>query len=272
MAALDEYPQLDVIAVGAHPDDVEIACGGTLARLVRQGYKVGIIDLTDGEPTPGSPGPEVRLAEAKKAAETLGAHVRVTMDLPNRRLFDSFEARVALATEFRKYRPKVVIGFGDKTPLASPDHWQAMQITDAAIFYARLTKWDEYFGGLPVHTISTQLYFRLAFEPQTLEGFPGQFTIDIGDTLETKIASICCYETQFPPAKSHVFDRVRGAALIAGAAAGFTAGESFVSVRPLGAYDLMKLVLPGRAQPAPLASPAAKQPTEEFLPEDRPPT
>jgi LmbE family N-acetylglucosaminyl deacetylase len=268
---LDKYPQLDVIVVGAHPDDVEIACGGTIARLVQQGYRVGIIDLTDGEPTPASPGPEVRLAEAKRAAEVLGAQVRVTLDLPNRRLFDSFESRVLLAKEFRKYRPKVVIGFGDKTPLASPDHWQAMQITDAAIFYSRLTKWDSHFDHLPVHTISTQVYFRLAFEPQTLEGFPSTFTIDISETLDAKIRAIACYATQFPPAKAHVFDRVRGAALIAGAAAGFAAGETFVSVRPLGAYDLMQLVLPGRTQPAPVADPAAKQPTEEFLPEERSP-
>lgn len=141
----EEYPRLDVIAVGAHPDDAEIACGGTLAKLVKQGYKVGIIDLTDGEPTPNSPGPEVRLEEARKAAETLGIQQRVTLDLPNRRLFDGFEARIALAKEFRKYRPQVVIGFGDKTPLASPDHWQAMLITDAAVFYSRLTKWDDDF-------------------------------------------------------------------------------------------------------------------------------
>lgn len=59
---------LDVVAVGAHPDDVEIGCGGTLARMVQQGYRVGIVDLTDGEPTPLSPGPEVRLAEAGAAA------------------------------------------------------------------------------------------------------------------------------------------------------------------------------------------------------------
>ena len=65
-------PQLDVIAVGAHPDDIEIACGGTLARLVDAGHRVGIIDLTDGEPTPLSPGPEVRLAEAQGGGETLG--------------------------------------------------------------------------------------------------------------------------------------------------------------------------------------------------------
>ena len=82
----DDYPQLDVIAVGAHPDDIEIACGGTLAKLVEQGHTVGIIDLTDGEPTPLSPGPEVRLAEARRAAEVLGASVRVTLDMPNRRM------------------------------------------------------------------------------------------------------------------------------------------------------------------------------------------
>jgi len=240
----EAHPQLDVIAVGAHPDDVEIACGGTLARLVKQGYQVGIVDLTDGEPTPNSPGPEVRLAEAKQAAAVLGAAVRVTLDLPNRRLFDTFEARVLLAREFRKYRPKIVIGFGDKTPLASPDHWQAMQITDAAVFYSRLTKWDEHFDGLPVHAIQSQLYFRLAFEPEVLGGYPSHFTVDISETLEQKLAAVRCYATQFPPGKQHVFDRIRGAAMIAGAAANFAAGETFVSTRPLGSLDLVKTVLP----------------------------
>jgi len=243
-ASTDDYPRLDVIAVGAHPDDVEIACGGTLARLVHQGYHVGIIDLTDGEPTPKSPGPEVRLAEAQAAAAALGVHQRITLDLPNRRLFDSFEARVALAKEFRKYRPKIVIGFGDKTPLASPDHWQAMLITYAAVFYSRLTKWDEHFDGLPVHAVSAQLYFRLAFEPQTLVGYPSHFTADISETLETKIDSIRCYATQFPPEKEYVFDRIRGAAMLAGAASGFQAGEVFVSARPLGTRDLVKTALP----------------------------
>src|SRR5262245_10896807 len=244
MPLSDSYPQLDVIAVGAHPDDVAIACGGTLAKLVRQGYQVGIIDLTDGEPTPNSPGPEIRLAEAQAAAAALGIKTRVTLDLPNRRLFDSFEARVLLAKEFRKYRPKVVIGFGDKTPMASPDHWQAMQITDAAVFYSRLTKWDEHFGDLPVHAIQSQLYFRLAFEPETLGGYPSHFTVDISETLEQKIAAIRCYQTQFPPGKAHVFDRIRGAAMLCGAAANFAAGEVFVSTRPLGTLDVVNTVLP----------------------------
>src|SRR5436190_904196 len=244
MAAVSDYPQLDVIAVGAHPDDVEIACGGTLAKLTKQGYKIGIVDLTDGEPTPGSSGPEQRKAEAQAAAEAIGAQVRVILDLPNRRLFDSFEARVLLAKEFRKYRPKIVIGFGDKTPMASPDHWQAMLITDAAVFYSRLSKWEQHFDNLPVHNIAAQLYFRLAFEPQNLSGFPSHFSVDITDTLETKIASIRCYASQFPATKEHVFDRIRGAALIAGSASGFHAGETFVSTRSLGVKDLVKTVLP----------------------------
>src|SRR5512145_3443954 len=106
------YQQLEVIAVGAHPDDVEIACGGTLAMLADAGYQVGIVDLTDGEPTPLSPGPDVRMAEARAAGEALGVHLRTLLHLPNRRLFDSFEARVKLAVEFRKHRPRLVIGLG----------------------------------------------------------------------------------------------------------------------------------------------------------------
>ena len=244
MAESTELPApLDVIVVGAHPDDAEIACGGTIAKLVEQGHQVGIIDLTDGEPTPGSPDPEHRLEEARRAADLLGVQQRITLALPNRRLFDNFESRVALAKEIRRYRPQVVIGFGDKTPMASPDHWQAMQITDAAIFYARLSKWDDTFDGLPTHQIAAQLYFRLAFEPMALAGFSGHFTVDISDTLETKLASIRCYESQFPPEKAYVFDRIRGAALFAGAACGYAAGEVFVAARPLGTTDMMKFLL-----------------------------
>ncbi|MEM7785954.1 MAG: PIG-L family deacetylase, partial [Planctomycetota bacterium] len=150
---------LDVIAVGAHPDDCEIGCGGTLAALASVGLKVGIIDLTNGEPTPNCPDPAIRIEEANQAAEVLGVTKRVILDLPNRRLFDTFDARCALAIEFRKYRPKIVIGIGGKTPTASPDHWQAMQITDAAVFYSRLSKWENHFDGLPVHRIERQLYY-----------------------------------------------------------------------------------------------------------------
>lgn len=241
-SASDLPTPLDVIAVGAHPDDVEISCGGTLAKLVGQGYRVGIIDLTDGEPTPNSPGPEFRLAEAKQAADVLGIHERILLDLPNRRLMDCFEHRVALAKEFRRWRPSLVIGFGDKTPMASPDHWQAMQITDAAVFYSRLTKWDTHFDGLPVHTIGRQLYFRLAVEPDAIPGNAHHLIVDIADTLEQKLESLLCYKSQFGH-KANLIERVRAAAVVTGAAAGTLAGESFAAAKPYAVDDLMKTVM-----------------------------
>lgn len=239
----DQPPRLDVIAVGAHPDDIEIACGGTLAKLVRQGYRVGIIDLTDGEPTPGSPGPAVRLAEADAAAKTLGIHERINLGLPNRRLFDNFENRVALATEFRRWRPKLVIGFGAKTPMASPDHYQSMLLTDAAIFYSRLTKWDEHFGGLSVHAVSRHLYFRLALEPDVLPGEPYHVAVDIGATLDIKIESVLCYQTQFS-GKPYIADRIRAAAVVSGSAAGVSAAEVFVAPKPFAVDDLVATIMP----------------------------
>lgn len=234
---------LDVIVVGAHPDDVEIACGGTIAALVDLGYRVGIIDLTDGEPTPHSPGPEVRLAEAQEAAKVLGVHVRKILPFTNRRLMDGFDERVALAIEFRRYKPKIVIGFGSKTPMASPDHYQAMQITDAAVFYSRLTKWEDVFQGTAPHVIDRQLYFRLSFEPAPASGIENSITVDITDTLEQKLEAIRCYKTQFPPSKAYIFDRVRGLAIAAGAAANCYAGETFISTRSLRTKDLIQSVL-----------------------------
>jgi N-acetylglucosamine malate deacetylase 1 len=240
--------ELDAIAVGAHPDDVEIACGGTLARLSRQGYKVGIVDLTDGEPTPLSPGPDVRLEEARRAAEILGVHVRVNLNLPNRRLFDTFEARVALAKVFRKYRPKLVIGFGGKTVMASPDHFQAMQITDAAVFYSRLTKWDEHFDGLPVHTVTTQLGFPISLHSLETPEAAGTIIADIGDTLATKVEAVRCYATQFPAKKAGIFSAIETMNRYQGLTAGYEAGELFLTYRSVGVVDLMRWACPGRAR------------------------
>ncbi len=240
--------ELDLIAVGAHPDDVEITCGGTLAHLSQLGYRVGIVDLTDGEPTPGSPGPDVRLEEARQAARILGVADRINLNLPNRRLFDSFEARVALATVFRKRKPKVVIGFGGKTVLASPDHYQAMLITDAAVFYSRLSKWDEYFDGLPTHPIANQLSFPISLHGLDLPEASGYIVADVSTTLEIKLESIRAYKTQFPPAKSGIFRTVEAMNRYHGATAGFEAGEVFMTHRSVGVGDLMKWASPRHAR------------------------
>ena len=234
---------LDVIAVGAHPDDVEIGCGGTLARLVQQGYRVGIVDLTDGEPTPGSPGPEVRLAEAAEAAGILGVH-RETLSLPNRRLFDSFEARVAVAKVFRRFRPRIVLGLAGRTPMASPDHWQAMQITDAGVFYSRLTKWDDDFDHLPVHRVERQLWYPLGFQQVAAPDGGGRIVVDISSTLDIKLKAIRAYQTQFPPEKERLFRLVESQNRLSGTLAGFEAGEVLISATELGTVDLVKTIFP----------------------------
>jgi N-acetylglucosamine malate deacetylase 1 len=241
LESIDENPPLDVIAVGAHPDDVEIACGGTLAKLVEQGHCVGIIDLTDGEPTPCSTGPEMRLAEARRAAEVLGVTRRVTLDLPNRRLFDSFEARVALATEFRRHRPRLVIGLSGATPTASPDHYQAGLILEGAVFYSRLTKWDEHFAGTAPYIVPRVLKSSLALA--TISPCDrGAMVVDVGGTLDKKMAAIECYESQFPPAKRHHLERIRAFTVHQGMATGFAAGEILFSTIPWGTHDLMSLL------------------------------
>jgi len=236
-----DQPQLDVLAVGAHPDDVEIVCGGTVAKLAKQGHRVGLIDLTDGEPTPGSPGPEVRLAEARRAAEVLGVAKRILLDLPNRRLFDSFEARVALAKEFRRFRPRLVLAAAERTPTASPDHYQASLIIEAAVFYSRLTKWDEHFDGLSVHRVERYLTgyigFRSFAPPPS-----GGIVVDIGDVLEQKMEAIACYQTQFPPERAAVLERFRIFAQQQGMAAGFRAGEVLINPMAWGTRDLMGLL------------------------------
>ena len=240
-----DLPQpLDVIAVGAHPDDVEIGCGGTLALLAAQGYRVGIVDLTDGEPTPRSAGPEERLGEAAAAAKVLRLAHRETLPFTNRRLFDDVEIRVALATIFRRWRPRLVIGLGDKTPLASPDHAQAVAITEAAVFYSRLSKWDDAFAGLPVHTVPQLLsYFLFAGVPQVPHGH-WPVVVDIAATLEAKLEAIACYRSQFPPEKAHIYSRVRSMAETVGMMAGCTAGEVLASSRMPLLTEPMRMLFP----------------------------
>jgi N-acetylglucosamine malate deacetylase 1 len=240
----DLPPPLDCIAVGAHPDDVEIGCGGTLAVLAAQGYRVGIVDLTDGEPTPRSSGPAERLAEAAAAAKVLGVVHREQLGFTNRRLFDEFEIRVALAKVFRRWRPRLVLGLADKTPLASPDHAQTVAITEAAVFYSRLTKWDDTFDGLPVHTVPNLLtYFLFAGLPQVPHGH-WPLVVNISSQLECKLESIACYKSQFPPEKAHIFSRVRALAATVGMMGGCEAGEVLASSRIPCTGDLMGLMVP----------------------------
>ena len=220
--------KFDLIAVSPHPDDAEIGCGGTLALLSEKGYRIAIIDLTNGEPTPFNDDPQVRLAEASRAAKILGIE-RVTLDLPNRKLLDNLEARMKLAKEFRRMKPKIVIGMQGMTPRASPDHYQSQLIFDASTFYSRLTKWEHMFDGLAPWRIDNVFYYYTARELFT-QSQPLQFTVDISEHFETKKSALLAYESQFRAHSSYnppIIDWLEGMGRFFGSLAGCKYAEIF---------------------------------------------
>jgi len=255
--AEDALPErLDVIAVAPHPDDLEILCGGTLAKLVKQGYKVGIFDLTSGEPTPrGSL--ETRKAEAEAARAALGVPVRVNVDLPNRVLMDGPEARYALATQFRKYRPNIVIVAAGRTPGASPDHLQGGLIGEAARFYSQLTKWNDRFAGTEPYRVPHLVYVPFPFEAEQ-RSWHSQFVVDISDTIDQKVAAVRAYGSQFDPARfARVEHMIRSTNGFHGARCGYLYGELFALPTPVGAPDLVQVVCGSKGALAPVVLPAA---------------
>ena len=205
--------KMDIVAVGAHADDVDITCGGTLAKLAKEGFKVGIVDLTNAEPTPlngkyrapddyDEDYADVRIAEAKASAKELGVDERYIMDLPNRELVDNFEARCKLATVFRKWKPKVIFQMYNRGNFDSPDHEVARSITDAAKFYSKLTKWEKYMGNLSPHPIGTfPIYYLMStttpIHPLDKQGQMTTFRTDITNEIEQKKKALQHYKSQF---------------------------------------------------------------------------
>ena len=136
---MTEFSPLDVLVVAAHPDDAEISVGGTIAKAIAEGLRVGIVDLTTGEPTPrGSH--ETRCAETRQATAALGHPWRTNLGLPNRRLFATEEARRALANVIRQTQPKLLLG--PRPTDVHPDHTATSELVDAARFWGKLSRTD----------------------------------------------------------------------------------------------------------------------------------
>ncbi|MHA1978553.1 MAG: PIG-L family deacetylase [Candidatus Hodarchaeales archaeon] len=233
----------DLIVVSPHPDDAEIGCGGTLALLSEMGYRIAIVDLTNGEPTPFNDDPQVRIDESLTAAKILGIE-RVTLDLPNRTLLDNIEARMILAKELRRMQPKIVIGMQGMTPRASPDHHQSQLIFDAAIFYSRLSKWEHLFDGLAPWRIDHVFYYCTARELFT-QSQPMQFTVDISEHFETKKNALLAYESQFRAHSSYnppIIDWIEGMGRYFGSLTGCKYAEIFYGSKIL-AKNLFKQIL-----------------------------
>lgn len=217
---------LDVVFAMPHPDDVEITCGGTIAKLVKLGHKVGVVHMTDGEPTPRGT-PEVRRQELANASEILGVHHVETLSLTNRELMDGPAARYAVATVFRRFKPRIVVGMAGRTPGASPDHWQGQLILEGARFYSQLTKWDDRFDNTPPHRIDWLWYRPVAIAAEH-HSFPATFVVDVSDVYEQKVAAIAAYKSQFDEQRlERLLHRVRAIDAGDGSRAGFAYGELF---------------------------------------------
>jgi bacillithiol biosynthesis deacetylase BshB1 len=227
---------LDYLVIAPHPDDAEIGAGGAILALQAQGARVGVLDLTDGEPTPfGSP--EVRRAETEAATAVLGLAWRGCLGLPNRRLQADLEARARLAGALRQLRPRVL--FAPYWEDVHPDHVAASALCDAARFWAKLTKSD--LPGEP-HFPERLLYYfsvHLRIHPRP------SFVLDVSAHLDAKMRAVACYRSQFiegrPTTPPTFLDDLRDRARYWGWAIGTAYGEPFLSREEVGLRGLRDL-------------------------------
>jgi len=228
---------LDILVIAPHPDDAELGMGGAILKFKQEGLRVGILDLTSGEPTPhGSV--EIRARETKAATRILELDWRENLALPNRSLEPTLENRAKLAGVFRLQRPRWL--FAPYWVDAHPDHVAATELVEAARFWAKLSKTD-----LPGEAHHPQRIFnyycvhlKLAIQPALV--------LDITDQWERKLASIRCYESQFitgRSAESPAFlERLRAEAATWGKMIGTAFGEPFTCREPLGMSSLGGLI------------------------------
>lgn len=178
---------LDILVVAPHPDDAEISVGGTICRSRAEGLRVGVVELTNGEPTPNG-SIETREAETDAATKVMDLTWRTNLGLPNRQLENNLDARRALAEVFRLTRPKMILApyWED----AHPDHVSASALADAARFWSKLSRTD--MAGERYHPPLIYYYWsiHLRIHPKPA------FVIDISDQIEQKMEAVAAYESQ----------------------------------------------------------------------------
>ncbi len=181
---------LDVLAIGAHPDDIELSCGGTIIKLVRQGRRVGIVDLTEGElGTRGSR--EIRADEARAAAAVLGVQYRTNVAIPDGNIEASRPNLLRLVSVIRATRPAVLL-----IPHSidrHPDHEHAHVLCREAWFAAGLRKVETEDAGGPQEAFRPRAYYHY----MQWQEFPPSFIVDVTDTIEQRLEAMRAYRSQF---------------------------------------------------------------------------
>ncbi len=231
---------VDLLAIAAHRDDVELTCGGALIKHARRGQRTGIIDLTAGEMgTRGSA--ELRGREAAAAAEVMGVAHRENLGLPDAGITNTPETRLALAKRIRTLRPQVVIAPAPRG--RHPDHRVAAQLIRDACFLAGLTKLDADTAPHRPRKVIHAITYREDHVKPT-------FVVDITAEFETKLAAIKCYASQFDgttwagevyPNGEPLYDIVRHQAAHYGSLIRTQYGEPYFTYETVRADDLLAL-------------------------------
>ena len=224
---------MNILVAGPHPDDQELGMGGTIARLVSQGHRVLLLDLTDGEPTPFGDR-ATRARESAEAARILGAE-RITLDLPNRTVTHSIEARHKVASVIRTFRAEMI--FVPYYEDAHPDHLAGTRIVEDARFDAKLTNCG--LAGEPIYPKWLFHYYatHLRIVPQP------SFVFDTTGFSEQKRNAVLAYRSQFVdnPGNRRVVDWLDAAGTYFGSRIGTPSAEPFFAREPIGLTGLSAL-------------------------------
>ena len=233
-------PPIDVLAIAAHRDDVELTCAGTLLAAAAHGRRIGVVDLTQGEM--GSRGSaDVRGREAERAAELLGLSVRENLGLPDAGLVNTPETREQLARVIRALRPQVVIAPSQSG--RHPDHRVAAELVRDACFVAGLARIAP---DVPVHR-PRKVVHCLSYREDAVKP---TFVVDISDHFERKLEAIRCYGSQFDgltqagevyPNGEPLYDIIRHQAAHYGSLIRARYGEPFYTSETMRVEDISSL-------------------------------
>lgn len=237
--------KVDILVFGAHPDDVELAVGGTILKSVDQGLKVVVVDLTEG--SLGSRGSvKTRYAEASKASEILGLHKRVNLKMEDGFFVNDADHRKLVIEQIRRFRPSIVLCNAPSD--RHPDHGRASILVREACFYAGLKKINSSWDGEKQKAHRPRVVYQY-IQDRYLEP---DFVVDVAGYEEKKMKAILAYSTQFydpnstgpntPISSPEFLDFLKGRLSEFGRRISSSAGEGFVCERTPGVHSLMTLV------------------------------
>lgn len=237
-------PKLDILAIGVHPDDVELSAAGTLLKEASLGKKIGIVDLTQGElGTRGSA--ELRMEEADRSSKILGLHARQNLGMKDGFFKNEEENIIKLARAIRQYQPEIVLANAPSD--RHPDHGRAGKLIADACFYSGLRRIETQLDGDEQEAWRPKAVYHYIqdyfIEPDLV--------IDVTPFKEKKMEAIKAFSSQFyspgsnepdsPIAVKNFFDFIEGRMANMGRYIGAEYGEGFVKTRPLGVESLGKL-------------------------------